>query len=110
MKTSRLFQLVSLLFVAGLFVLPLAAQDKMSSSKMAPADKMSTSKMAALVDINTATADQLKALPGIGDAYSKKIIAARPYDKKDQLVSKNVLPQATYDKISAMIVAKQAKK
>jgi DNA uptake protein ComE-like DNA-binding protein len=104
MKTSRLFRLVSVLFVAGLFVLPLAAQDKMSSSKM------STSKMAALVDINTATADQLKALPGIGDAYSKKIIAARPYDKKDQLVSKNVLPQATYDKISAMIVAKQAKK
>lgn len=104
MKTSRLFRLVSVLFVAGLFILPLAAQDKMSSSKM------STSKMAALVDINTATADQLKALPGIGDAYSKKIIAARPYDKKDQLVSKNVLPQATYDKISAMIVAKQAKK
>ena len=81
----------------------------MSSSKMASTDKMSTSKMAAQLDINTATADQLKALPGIGDAYSKKIIARRPYDKKDQLVSKNVLPQTTYDKIAGMIVAKQPK-
>jgi competence protein ComEA len=104
MKTSRLFQLLSTLLVAGLLAagsltLPLVAQDKMSGSKMA-----------ALVDINSATADQLKALPGIGDAYSKKIIAARPYDRKDQLVSKNVLPQATYDKIASMIVAKQPAK
>ena len=106
MKTSRLFQLLSMLLVAGLlvagsFTLPLAAQDK---------SKMSGSKMAALVDINSATADQLKALPGIGDAYSKKIIASRPYDRKDQLVTKNVLPQATYDKIASMIVAKQPTK
>jgi competence protein ComEA len=49
-------------------------------------------------------------LPGIGDAYSKKIIAGRPYAKKDQLISKKVLPQATYDKIKDKIVAKQAKK
>jgi DNA uptake protein ComE-like DNA-binding protein len=112
MKTPRLFRLFSTLFVAGLLTLSLSAQtgaakagdskDKMSSTKMA-------SKTGDLVDINTATADQLKALPGIGDAYSKKIIAARPYDRKDQLVSKNVLPQATYDKIATMIVAKQAK-
>ena len=106
MKTSRLFHLLSMLLVAGLLVagsltVPLAAQDK---------DKMSGSKMAALVDINSATADQLKALPGIGDKYSAKIIAARPYDRKDQLVSKSVLPQATYDKIASMIVAKQPAK
>ena len=103
MKTSRLLHLLSVLLVAGFlavgsFTPPLAAQDK------------SGSKMSALVDINSATADQLKALPGIGDAYSKKIIAARPYDRKDQLVSKNVLPQATYDKIANMIVAKQPTK
>jgi competence protein ComEA len=63
-----------------------------------------------LLDINRASEADLKALAGIGDAYSKKIIAGRPYAKKDQLVSKKVLPQATYDKIKDKIVAKQAKK
>jgi len=62
-----------------------------AESKMAPAPK------AELLDINTATADQLDALPGIGKAYSAKIIAGRPYKGKDDLVSKNVVPQKTYD-------------
>jgi competence protein ComEA len=63
-----------------------------------------------LLDNNSASEADLKALAGIGDAYSKKIIAGRPYAKKDQLVSKKVLPQATYDKIKDKIVAKQVKK
>ncbi len=62
----------------------------------------------AVLDINSATADQLKVLPGIGEAYSQKIVAGRPYARKDQLVSKNIVPQATYDKIKDSIVAKQA--
>jgi DNA uptake protein ComE-like DNA-binding protein len=59
------------------------------------------------IDINTATAMQLKTLTGIGDAYSQEIIKGRPYKRKDELVQKKIIPQATYDKIKDQIVAKQ---
>jgi DNA uptake protein ComE-like DNA-binding protein len=59
------------------------------------------------LDINSAKRDELKALPGIEDAYAQKIIKGRPYKRKDELVQKNIIPKATYEKIEDQIIAKQ---
>lgn len=62
-----------------------------------------------LIDINTAAEEQLKKIPGIGDEYAKKIIAGRPYVKKDQLKSRKILPVPLYDKVRDKIIARQIK-
>ena len=113
---ARLLALViALLFAAGV-ALPadVVAQSTPAKSekttKTEKADAKSGDKKPALMDINTAPVSELETLPGIGEAYSKKIVENRPYKRKDELVKKKIVPQATYDKIKDHIIAKQGPK
>jgi competence protein ComEA len=98
-----------ILWGAGL-ALALALVPSTWASSPAP-QKAKSNSMSAMgsqtgqLDINTATESQLKALPGVGDVYAKRIISNRPYSSKDQLVRKGVLPQGVYDKIKSRIIA-----
>jgi competence protein ComEA len=103
MRKLKFLVLFTACLMAALSVSPLSAQSK--DTKKAPV--AAAAPAGDPLDLNTATADQLKALPGIGDAYSKKIIAGRPYANKTQLTSKNIRPDATYDKIKDLVVAKK---
>ena len=106
-ERKLLAQIAVLIFALSLINGMAAGQAKPApSAAPAAAAKPAAEKL----DINTATKDQLKELPGIGDAYSQKIIDGRPYRAKNELVQKKVVPQATYDKIKDLVIAKQKEK
>jgi len=102
MNRSAALMLAATLALAG----PALAADKDAKAAAKPAAAAAT-PTDDKIDINRAKADQLMTLEGIGDARAKAIIKGRPYKGKDELVEKNIIPQAVYDKIKDKIIAKQ---
>jgi len=102
----RCAALFSFLLVPSSSGIARAAQTA-SAPQQTIAEKIAASK--GLLDINTATAEQLKALPGMGDAYLQRVVAGRPYTAKNQLTTRGILPSAEYERIRELIIAHRVK-
>jgi DNA uptake protein ComE-like DNA-binding protein len=105
----NLARLVAALCALALFAGMAIAQEKGAQPSGSPSKSQATKTQTSgqQVDINSASKEELDALPGIGPAYAQKIIDGRPYKSKNELVSKKIIPQATYNKVKDQIVAHQ---
>ena len=104
MKPASLARLFACMVVALASTASLTFAQTAAPKPKAPA---AAAQAASLMDLNSATKEQLATLPGIGEAYAQKIIAGRPYKAKTDLKNKKIIPAATYDKIKNLVIAKQ---
>ena len=108
MKLTAIF--VASLVTSALFGMSQVWVESAETTKKPTTEAQKATAKTGPLDINTASVDELKAIRGIGDANAKKIIDGRPYKRRNELVTKKIIPQETFDKVKNQIVAKQPSK